>query len=223
MTDWLDYAITDFVPFSAEAYWRLIENHNRAVWPLHLAAVALGAAAIFLTVRPFPWSGRAVACLLAVAWAWVGWRFVGTEYAALNWAGQAFMWAFMVQAALLLVLGAIGERLGLGASRKGWQIDLGLAVAALALYPMVPMVTGRPMAGAEVFGIAPDPTALATLGFVALAPNGVTALVLSVIPLAWIAVSAVTLSALGALEAWVLIAAGVMALGGLLLRRPVLG
>ncbi|MDH3668029.1 MAG: DUF6064 family protein [Paracoccaceae bacterium] len=220
MTGWLDYAIADFVPFSAEAYWRLIENYSREVWPLHLAAFALGAVAIFLTVRPFPWSGRAVACLLAVVWAWVGWRFVGTEYAALNWAGEGFMWAFMVQAALLLVFGVIGGGLGLGAPGPARRIDLGLAVAAVALYPMVAMVSGRPVAGAEVFGIHPDPTALATLGLAALAPHGLTAMALSIIPLAWVAVSALTLIALGAPEAWVLIAALALALGGLLLRRP---
>ena len=42
MSDWLSYAPQDFLLFSPRVYYRLIELHNEALWPLQVAALALG-------------------------------------------------------------------------------------------------------------------------------------------------------------------------------------
>ncbi len=73
--------------------------------------------------------------------------------------------AFGVQAALLLGLGLQRGHLnpasaGAGMRTAGWL----LAVAGLGLYPLARWLTGRPWTQAEVFGMAPEPTALASLG-----------------------------------------------------------
>lgn len=216
MSDWLSYEIADFVPFSAEVYWRLIAGYNAEIRPLHIPALALGAGIVWLMFRPRPWAGRIVAMILALAWAWTGWRFIGEVYGQVHVGAQAIAWAFWVQAGLLLILGLPAGH-GSGA---GGDLDRAIVLAAIVFYPVLPHFTARPPAAAEFFGLFPDPTALATLGVVAFAANGVRLVVLVIIPSGWIAFSGLTLIALGAKEGWILLAAAAFVLGGLLLRRP---
>jgi hypothetical protein len=58
---------------------------------------------------------------------------------------------------------ASGGRLGLG---------FGLLVLAIVGYPWLGVLLGRPLSQAEVFGIAPDPTAVGTLGVLLLTASG---------------------------------------------------
>ena len=62
---------------------------------------------------------------------------------------------------------------------------------ALALHPLIAPLSGRPWTQAEVFGLAPDPTVIATLGVIVAAtrPNWP----LLVLPLLWCAISSLTL------------------------------
>jgi hypothetical protein len=71
---------------------------------------------------------------------------------------------------------------------------------------------GRPWTQAEVFGMAPDPTALGTLGFALLAPTPRRRWLLLIIPLLWCAISGATLWTMGAPDALILPAAGLLAL-----------
>jgi hypothetical protein len=70
------------------------------------------------------------------------------------------------------------------------------------LYPLAAIgVEGRSWRSAELFGIAPDPTALATLAAAALAA-GRARWAISIVPALWCAVSGATLWAIGADGAW---------------------
>ena len=72
----------------------------------------------------------------------------------------------------------------------------GLLLAAIGVvaYPLLPPLFGRPWTSAEVFGIAPDPTAIATLGVLLMA-RGRHVLLLLPIPLLWLLLSGLTLRA----------------------------
>ena len=77
-------------------------------------------------------------------------------------------------------------------------------LVALALaYPLLAPLFGRPWHGAEFFGIAPDPTAIATLGFLLMA-RGRSTLLLYPIPLLWCLASGLTLWAMADAQAWTL-------------------
>jgi hypothetical protein len=78
---------------------------------------------------------------------------------------------------------------------------------------------GRPWNQAEVFGMMPDPTALGTLGFALLLSTPRRRWLLVVIPLLWCAISGATLWTMGAPDALVLPAAGLLALCIAPLRR----
>lgn len=51
MNGWQTYRLEDFIPFTPEVYWRLLERINEAFWPLHVLAVAIGLAALLLALR----------------------------------------------------------------------------------------------------------------------------------------------------------------------------
>jgi hypothetical protein len=90
-------------------------------------------------------------------------------------------------------------------------IGLTLLIYALSIHPLTAMLVGRPIAAAEVFGITPDPTAMATLGLVSMS-RGAGTTVLLIVPLAWSVLSWLTLHAMGAPEAWAPLTAAALAL-----------
>ena len=110
-------------------------------------------------------------------------------------------------------------RAALAAWRR--RVGCGLWLFALALHPLLAPALGRPSLQAEWFGIAPDPTVLATLGLLLLAPVShtlsaparVLALLSWCVPLLWCLASGATLWAMGSSEAWLMPAAAAAALG----------
>lgn len=190
MSAWWAYRPSDLLMFSPRTYWRLFELHNAQWWPLHLLAVALALAALGA------WWRRGAAWPLwgvtAAAWGFVAWAFLLQRYAGIHWAAGFMAAAFGVQALLLAALAVTGR----AGRRPGPAPRLGLAVllAALLLYPAAGLAWGRPWRQAEVFGLAPDPTVLATLGLLLLAPAPRRlALVAAAVPLLWALYSGMTL------------------------------
>ena len=193
MLDW-SYRLSDFLLFSPRIYWRMFELHNAALWPLPLVMLALGIAALAGAILRPQQSWRLIAILLAVLWAWVGWSFVWERYATINWAALYAAPLFAIEALLFLILGGAFNRLSFDSRHlRGWG---GILLVALALaYPLLAPLFGRPWHGAEFFGIAPDPTAIATLGFLLMA-RGRSVLLLYPIPLLWCLASGLTLWAM---------------------------
>ena len=213
MPEWWTYSLTDFLLFSPRTYYRLIERHNLAVWPAQLVTLALGVAIAALLQRPTGGRSRAIAGMVALLWAWVGGIFVAGRYATINWTASYFAGLF---AAEVLLLGWLGvAKAGL---RFGWRRDaaglLGavLFTGSVALYPLLAPVLGRGWTQSEVFGIAPDPTVLGTLGLLLMAdgtPRSRWALLAP--PMVWCLVSGTTLWAMGSPEKWILLPAAVVA------------
>ncbi|GLS28342.1 hypothetical protein SAMN04488498_11593 [Mesorhizobium albiziae] len=200
MSEWWTYRPEDFLLFSPRVYWRMFELHNEALWPLHLITLAAGAAILVLALWRPHGHGLWIALILAALWGFVGWSFLWDRYAAINWAIAYVSPAFWLQAVLLAVVGAGG---GVAFDRRDITAWLGLALAVLAIvaYPLLPSLFGRPWTTAEVFGIAPDPTAIVTLGFLLIARGGLVLLLLP-IPLLWLLLSGLTLHIMGDTQAW---------------------
>lgn len=206
MSEWWTYTLSDFLLFSPRTYYRLFELYNAAVWPAQVVALLLGGAlaALVATGR----AGRAAAAVLAACWLWVAWGFLHTRYATINWAAEYMAAAFALQALLLAVVGVLGGRLRFAG--RGHRAGLALLLFALLVQPLIGPLAGRPWSQVELFGLAPDPTALATLGALLAAER--TRWEILAIPLAWCAVSAATLWAMESPDALILPAAAVLAL-----------
>ncbi len=189
MSEWSTYTLADLLMFSARTYWRLLELYNLAVWPLHLATLALGLAIAWSACRG---DGRTAAVLLGLVWLWVAGAYHAQRYATISTAAPWFAAAFALQGMLLAGAGRVHVRAGRAAV---------VAIAlVLALWPLLAPLHGRPLTQAEVFGIAPDPTAALTLVLLAFAPRGHA--LLWPVPLLWCAVSGATLWTMHAPGAW---------------------
>jgi hypothetical protein len=213
MPEWWTYGLTDFLLFSPRTYYRLIERHNLAVWPAQLVTLALGVAIAALLLRPTRGRSRAIAGMVALLWAWVGGAFVAGRYATINWAASYFAGLFAAEVLLLCWLGVAMASLRFGGRRDAAGL-LGavLFTGSVALYPLLAPVLGRGWTQSEVFGIAPDPTVLGTLGVLLMAdgaPRSRWALLAP--PMIWCLVSGATLWAMGSPEKWILLPAAVVA------------
>ena len=193
MSEWWSYRLSDFLLFSPETYYRLFELHTNAVWPAHLVAAAVGLAILALILLQPSFAGRAIGVLLAAAWLFVAWSFLATRYAGINWASVYFAWAFVAQALLLLLSAGAPKRLTIAApgTTPVGKIGIGLVAFALLAYPFVGALAGRKWSEAELFGIAPDPTVLLTLGALLTARRMRWELL--VIPVLWCVVTGATL------------------------------
>jgi hypothetical protein len=219
MPDWLTYRPSDLLLFSPRTYYRMFELYHEQVWPIHLVVLAAVVTIAALPRGNDEMRGRAIAGLLAVSWLWVAIAFHLLRYATINWAAKYFAILFAIQAMLLVWHGVIWGRLHVKLSREpATYMAMGLLLVALVLESIAGRLAGRAWLQVEIFGVTPDPTAVATLALLALsvprAPR-----VLLVIPVIWCAIGGVTLWALGSAEAWIVLLSG---LSGLLLamRTP---
>ena len=134
------------------------------------------------------------------------------RYETINWAATYFATGFAAEAALLAWTGAIRGQLGF---RRAWDmagvVGTALFLFALAVQPFVGLLLGRDWRAAEVFGIAPDPTVVATLGVLLVAKEEPCFHLLAV-PVLWCAVSGTTLWTMEAGDFWVLPLAAVVTL-----------
>lgn len=195
MSEWWSYRPSDFLLFSARTYHRLFELYNAELWPAHLLALAIGLVLVYTALQGGAQAARVACLLLAACWLWVAWAFHLQRYAAINWAATWFAAAFVVEGGLLFLCGVFGARLHIR-SQRDWRghLGLGLLVFALFIQPWLALLLfGRPWREAGLFGLAPDPTALATLGLLLLLrPLAPFAWMLWPIPLLWCLVGATT-------------------------------
>lgn len=209
MGEWSSYALSDFLLFSPQTYFRQFALINEATFPVPLAFIALSLMLVMF-VGGSDWRGRTTALGLAILCASAGWLFHHGRYADINWAADWFAIGFAVQALALMLWGVTG-RFPTQAG-KPWNIALRfLAALVVLLYPLQGAVFGRPWQEAEIVGISPDATMIFTL--LALMPTiGGWRYLLLAIPMLWCVVGLLTLWTMGAAEFWSLASLVVVAL-----------
>jgi len=220
--DWQSYRLGDFVPFTPEVYFRLIERVNEAFWPWQLVLLALGLGALVLALRG---NYRAALVVLAPAWVVSALAFHFDYYAEINVAASWFGRAFIAQALLLVVLAALPVRRP-SRSRPGTiQRIAGTAIAVIgiAAWPLISVLAGHGWGRSEVFGLHPDPIAVATLGIVLLVVTGLRAGLAMAIPAVWCLMTGLILHALDAtwamLPMMLAVVAGLTPLAGRIVGR----
>lgn len=211
MSEWWTYELADFLLFSPRTYYRLFELYNLAIWPMQMLGIMLGLAIVAVWGWGRAWAGRIVLAILAACWLWVAFAYLLERYDTINWAASYFAAGFAIEALLLIVTGLLRNPLILPPNADAaTRVALGLFLFALVVQPLIGPLLGRPWVQMEIFGVAPDPTALATLG-VLLAANR-SCWELMAIPLIWCAIGGATLWAMQSPDAAIMPAAAMLVL-----------
>jgi len=207
------------LPFTPEVFFNLFAEYNRAIWPAQHIAYALGVAAVVLAARPFRGGGRITAAILATFWLWTGIVYHWLYFAPINFIAPAFAALFVLQGLLLAWTGVLRGRLEFRfrPDAQGWT-GLGVIIFAMALYPLLAWSFGHRWPQTAMFGVAPCPTTIFTLGLLLLAQPRPPWHLLP-IPLFWCLIGASAAWLLETPEDLSLLLAALFALAVILSRR----
>jgi hypothetical protein len=173
------------MPFSVEQFFAVFAAYNAAIWPAQIAAYGVGVAILAALLIGGLAGQRIILLGLAAMWAFNGAVYQLGFFAPLNPAARGFGAAFLLQA-LLFAGFAFGKRdLGF---RIRFDLRGVLAAAmiayALAIYEVLGSLAGHGLMAGPLFGVAPCPTTIFTIGLLVLSNNR-AATWLAIIPLLW--------------------------------------
>lgn len=200
------YALSDFLLFSQETYFRTFELYNQTYWPLHLVMAAAGGFVLYaLYFRHEAGLHRIAFGLLAALWAWVGWAFHLERYATIHLAAPYFAALFAVGAVVILLAGLVQPRSRRTDTPSIREVGVSTAGAvllayAILLHPLSGLLAGRAWTELSLFGMGPDPTVIGTMGAALMLAGRRRWLILAV-AVAWCLISTLTAYALGSIEA----------------------
>lgn len=204
------------LPFTADDFLAVFAAYNRAIWPAQVTAYVLGVLAVVLALRGGARNGRRVAGVVALFWAWMGVLYHWGFFAPINRAAYLFGAVFVLQAVLLAAAAARGTlAFRFRPDARGWIGALLIAYALIA-YPLIGNALGHGWPRSPLFGVAPCPTTIFTVGLLLWAERARREWV--VIPVLWSLVGASAAVLLGVWEDLGLVAAACA--GAWLLARP---
>jgi Family of unknown function (DUF6064) len=173
------------LPFTTEQFLAVFAAYNAVIWPLQIAAYALG----LLVLAALFWKGafalRLILLVLALMWAVNGILYHFLFFAPVNPAAKIFAALFLLQAALFAACALKDSGLRIQIHR---DLRAGAAIVVLAysiiLYEALGLAAGHGLMAGPMFGVAPCPTAIFTIGLLILM-RGRAVKWLAVIPLIW--------------------------------------
>lgn len=192
---------------------------TRAIWPAQIVAYGLG----LLVVWALLWKARRaslIACgTLALFWVWNGVSYHLLHFSRVNAAAVLFGALFIVQGGIFAAMALRGEDLPLQDSRR-WRRRLGnvMIIYAAVIYSSIGWLAGHRWPGAPVFGVAPCPTAIFTIGEL-LTSGWLLSPWLVAGPFVWALIGSSAAILLGVIEDLGLVAAAV-ALAAALITQP---
>ena len=197
MSHWWKYPLSEVIPFSLSAYYRLLESHGQALWPLHLVMLVLGLLILTQLVSGGTARDRLILTALGSCWLLVAWLFFHETYAAFFWAAPFLGAAFAIQGIALLTVSLLPAKWTVGAFDRRRRIIVSIILAlSLFAYPSIGFALRDASLLTEAFGLFPDPTAAATLAVLAGLRGGL-GWALMIIPVIWCAISVSILLTLG--------------------------
>jgi hypothetical protein len=200
------------LPFSVAEFLKVFELYNLAIWPAQILAYVAGLAVVGLVAKRSRHAGPVAAAVLAAMWLLNGVGYHLAFFSEINRAAMFFGAMFIVQALLIAWVGLVARRFQFAIRMDASTLVAALAVAyALVVYPLLGWGFGHVFPAAPVFGVAPCPTTIFTLGVLLLARPAVPAW-LFVIPLVWSGIGGSAAVLLGVREDFGLIAAGIATL-----------
>jgi Family of unknown function (DUF6064) len=213
------------MPFTTQQFFAVFSAYNAAIWPAQTAAYALGLAAVVSLLLAPARAHRIIACVLALMWLWNGVCYHWLAFAPINPAAEVFAVVFVVQAMLFMVVALTQHGVSIRLGRDIRSVaGFGFIVYASLIYPALGLWAGHGLMAGPMFGVAPCPTTIFTIGLLLLM-RGRGVAWLSVIPFLWSLIGLAAALQLGMIEDLALPVAGlvlivILAAEALRARRP---
>jgi Family of unknown function (DUF6064) len=202
-------------PFTIDDFLAVFAAYNDAIWPFHLVPYGLGLVTVAAIFVLRPGLVRFAFAALAVLWAFTGIGYHLMFFSRINPIAPVFA-AFFVLQGILFLASAIrpGDlRLHLGQDFRS-VAGLVTIVYALAIYPVMGIWAGHGLMAGPMFGVAPCPTTIFTIGILLIA-RGTWVIWLSIIPILWSLIGLAAAIQLGIPEDLAMPVAGVVLAGAL--------
>ncbi len=202
-------------PFTIEAFLDVFAAYNAAIWPLQIVAYGLGAVAVAALFTPSRRVTQLALVSMAILLAFTGIGYHLLSFARINPIAPVFAGAFVLQA-VLFVTSALrpGDlRLRLGRDLRSGTGLLAI-LYAVAIYPLVGIWAGHGMMAGPMFGVAPCPLTIFTIGMLLMA-QGTWVIWQSVIPFLWSLIGLAAAIQLGIPEDLMMPAVGMILVGTL--------
>jgi Family of unknown function (DUF6064) len=188
------------LPFTVEQFLVVFATYNTAIWPAQIAAYAFGLVAVGALWRESMIGKRFILFILAGMWAWNGIAYHFGFFATINPMAKGVSVIFVLQA-ILLAASAVATnnlqfkiRLDLRSA-----LGLGFMLYALLIYELLGYAAGHGLMKGPLFGVAPCPTTIFTIGMLLLA-QGTSVGWLAIIPIVWSLIGASAAVLLGVPE-----------------------
>lgn len=172
-------------PFTIAQFFGVFADYNAAIWPLQIITYALGILAVLVLWLRWPLANRVIFAVLAITWAVNGIGYHWLYFAEINPIAKGFAAAFIAQSVLFAACALTSNALRFE-RRRNLRSATGLSVIvyALLIYPLLGYWAGHGWLAGPLFGVAPCPTTIFTIGLLLLA-RGRWVAWLSIIPILW--------------------------------------
>jgi hypothetical protein len=206
------------LPFSRTEFLQVFAAYNAAVWPMQFIAAGLGVLAVMLLFRRPKWADRAIAAVLCTFWLAMAIGYHWTYFSAINDAAYVFAALFALAALVFLMEGVIRGRMNFSIilGFRAW-LATALVVYSFVAYPLLGLLVTHPYPETPLFGIAPCPTTIFTLGLLLLVRHP-RPWVPALIPLLWSVIGGSAAFLLDVPQDLGLIAAAILWVVGSLIR-----
>ena len=155
-------------------FYSTLQSYNETFWPMIIITFLLGIVVVYLAARKSGSSSKVISAILSFLWIWSGIVFfiiyygsMEVEFLGLVMPGVWYLGGvlFLFQGVLFLIFGVVKSRLSF---RLGgdWRSVVGalMIVYAMVIYPVIGFLTGYGYPKYPVFGIAPCPLTIFSLG-----------------------------------------------------------
>ncbi len=172
-------------PFTIEEFLAVFATYNDAIWPMQIVAYCAGLVVIAALWRKWLAASWIIPVILALLWACNGIGYHYLYFSTINPLAKGFALLFVLQA-LLFVLASLSAKKLLFVVERNVRLAVGLCLIAYALliYPILGIFAGHGLMAGPMFGVAPCPTTIFTIG-VLLLTRGRWVPWLSIIPILW--------------------------------------
>ena len=206
-------------PFTIEQFLGVFAAYNYAIWPIQILACGLGLIAVSALWFRTTLAAQLILSILALMWAvnGVGYHFL--FFAEINPLAKGFAAFFVLQSILFAVCVLVPSDLRFEMRRNFRSAAaLSFIVYALLIYELLGCWAGHGLMAGPLFGVAPCPTTIFTIGMLLLARGG-WVVWLSIIPLLWSLVGLAAALQLGIPEDFGLPVAGFGLVSALIIEK----